>query len=160
MSLQQAVNFIMPSEGLRLKAYKDSRQIPTVGYGFNLRRGGLAKARLAALGLKYEDVRWGKVSLTPEQAYQLLTWDVLDAVNAAVRIVGEEFWSHPVSVQIAVTDLIYNLGPSGFYDFKRARAALNAGDYRAMARELLRSPWARQVGPGRAQKILGALLGA
>jgi lysozyme len=41
--------------------------------------------------------------------------------------------------------MIFNLGLSGFLNFKKMIAALGAGDYELASKEMLNSKWAKQV---------------
>ena len=58
-SLYDVKSFIMNSEGYRSKAYKDTRGLLTIGYGFNLQQSG-AKQVMAKFGLDYNAYVKGK----------------------------------------------------------------------------------------------------
>ena len=70
-------------EGKRLKVYKDSEGIPTIGVGFNLRRQD-AKAKIEAFGLNFQDVLEGRVALTDAQVDSLLVADIDAAIKTAL----------------------------------------------------------------------------
>ena len=53
--------------------------------------------------------------------------------------------------------MAFNLGRGGFAGFKKARAALEAGDWQRAHDELLDSRWAKQV-PNRARDIASTIL--
>ena len=155
LSVEQAMDFIRPMEGRRTKAYKDTRRVPTIGVGFNLRRGKLAQERLAAVGVNYKAVLRGVVELNDAQIEMLFRWDVVDAFRAARRV-QPGFDAMPPAVQAVVVDIIFNLGPTGYCGFDDARRALATGRWRDAAGHLARSDWARQV-PDRAKRNLEIL---
>jgi len=67
-------------EGLRLWAYKDSRDIPTIGIGCNLTRKGMA-TRLARLGLDPVGVIGGLDGISEMQAETLFAQDIDDRLR-------------------------------------------------------------------------------
>ena len=157
LSVDEAKEFINPSEGTRSKVYHDSRGKKTVGVGFNLNQPGAAKL-MRDMGINYTAVKTGQKRLSPEEIEVLFTRKVQDAMAAGRRIVNN-FDEQPKDVQLAVTDLIYNMGPTGFSNFDETVTALEKGDYGKAASNLQRSSWYRQVG-GRAEKVLGLIRGA
>lgn len=48
--------------------------------------------------------------------------------------------------QAVVVDMIFNIGLTRFYGFKKMRAAIESGDFDKAAKEMLASKWAAQVG--------------
>ena len=52
MDRTRCMDMIKRHEGLSLSVYEDSVGIPTVGYGFNLKKGG-AQKRIEAMGVDY-----------------------------------------------------------------------------------------------------------
>jgi lysozyme len=115
-------------EGLRLRAYADTRGVLTIGYGHNLTANGIS------------------VSVA-----DLMLNDDLDVVLAGLADVP---WFAGLSDvrQMAVADLAFNLGVAGLQSFVRFIAAIKRGDYSEAARELEHSLWYRQVGV-RGQRI-------
>jgi len=135
--------FIERHEGRRATAYADSRNIPTIGVGFNLTRPD-ARAKLAGLGLDYEAVCGKRVALTDAQIDQLLEPDITDAIDNARRCVSN-FDRLPSDVQMVVVDMVFNLGLAGYANFKKMIAALEREDWAAAAREMEDSVWYGQV---------------
>lgn len=102
-------------EGLRLSAYRDSGDVPTIGYGH------------------IEGVRMG-TTITEEKAEQLLRGDIgraEDAVHAAVTV--------PLSQHQfdALVSLTYNIGAGALRKSTLLRL-LNEGDYAGAAKQFER----------------------
>jgi len=110
------------SEGYRGRIYRDSRGTPTLGYGHNL-----------------------AVSIPREAAELILRADAERTV-AAVRRVFAGFDAFSTKRQLALAELMFNLGPRGLAGFRRMIAAVRAGDWEGAAREMRDSRWAAQVG--------------
>ena len=85
LSLQEAKEFIAPSEGTRSKVYHDSRGKKTVGVGINLNSPGAAKL-LRDLGVNYTAVKSGRARLSEDQIEALFTKKVQDAIDAGPRV--------------------------------------------------------------------------
>lgn len=102
-------------EGVRLKAYRDSRGIWTIGVGHTAAAGP-------------PEPRSGMV-ITLEQCGEILRRDS-DAVLAQVRkLVSVDLDQHQVD---ALVCLIFNIGQGGFRG-STVRKRLNAGDYHGAA---------------------------
>jgi len=114
-------------EGVILSAYVDSEDYLTIGIGRLIDRrkgGGISKAE--ALILLRNDIFKVK-----EDLYRVLPWaaDSLDSIRYAVLI-----------------NMCFNLGITGLCGFKKALAAIQAGQWQLAAKEMLDSKWAVQVG--------------
>lgn len=148
-------------EGRYHKMYLDSVKVQTIGQGFNLRKDG-AKARIEALGLDYNKVYDGTQSINDAQIDTLFADDTTIAQTSARREFPG-FDSMSEARQNALTDGTFNLG--SFTNFPKFKANMNAGDYRAAARELAvgkdgksKSKWLTQVGK-RAERIIAQIRG-
>ncbi len=131
-------------EGYKERMYFDSRGIPTIGIGFNLRRED-ARRKLKELGADYENVLQGKQALKREQIYYLLREDIKNSELSARRIL-KNYDSQPHEVRDIVLDMIFNLGETRFSKFKKTIAAIDAFDYKTAANEMQNSLWYNQVG--------------
>ena len=122
-------------EDLRLKPYKDSRGIWTVGYGHNLEAHG-------------EPI---PESISLEQAEKYLDDDIARARrNCELFIPG---WDDLDEVRRCVlVDMCFNLGLAGLIKFRIMLRCLQAGLYSKAAEAMLDSLWATQVG-GRATEL-------
>lgn len=114
---------IVRHEGLRLKAYRDIAGIWTIGVGRNLEHLGISE----------------------EEAYYLLDNDLTRCIRE-LNATYAWFADLDAMRQRVWVDLMFNLGATKLALFKKAIAAMNAGDYEGAAAELLNSQWARQVG--------------
>lgn len=117
------------AEGLRLKAYPDSKGIWTIGYGTNLQELEIDKP-LAE--------KW-----------------LADKLAQSERECERFHWYGPLTPrrQRAIVEMVYNLGLTRFNGFVKMLAALSDGDYETAAREALDSDWKSDVGPTRSQRI-------
>ena len=113
---------IREREGLSFLPYKCPTGHLTIGYGHNLEHG-----------------------ISKEVAELLLRQDI----EIAMKQVKKTFvwWPKLTEARLFVlVDMVYNMGLSSVYGFKKMLAALQAGDYTKAAKEMLDSKWARQVG--------------
>lgn len=134
-------------EGREAHVYTDTEGHPSVGVGFNLDRPG-AREALAAVGADYDAVRAGQQDLTDAQMDRLRDSD-LERARQTVRDNVENFDSLSPSQQDALTDMAYNLGPTGFAGFQKMIEAVENDDWETAAAEMEDSQWAAQVGAER-----------
>ena len=109
-------------EGLRLRVYKDSVGVNTIGYGRNLDDVGIS--RLEADLMLAADIERVERDL-----------DTVDEYVALDRI-----------RQTVIANMCFNLGFHGLLNFKRMWKAIGKQDYDKAAKEMLSSKWAEQVG--------------
>ena len=131
-------------EGSRATVYVDTAGNPTVGIGFNLNRSN-AQAAISAIGVDYDKLRAGVVSLTQAQITALFLSDVAGAISDARRLVSN-FDALPSPQQQVVVDMIFNLGAAGFAEFKQTIAAIETGNFSLAAEDMIDSAWCGQVG--------------
>lgn len=106
---------LMEHEGLRLMPYEDTAGLLTIGYGHNLDARGI----------------------TGEIALKLLEWDLDECL---LDLQGIGYWHQLSSARQGVLlNMRFNLGATGFRNFKRMHEALYAGDYDAAAEEIIDS---------------------
>lgn len=110
-------------EGLRLKPYKCTAGKLTIGIGRNIEDNGISK----------------------QEAYMMLDNDI---ARVEAELVSRYGWFSRLDAvrQGVVTDMVFNLGISRFSAFKKTIAAIESGNYRVAAKEMLDSLWAKQVG--------------
>ena len=113
---------LVKHEGKRNKVYLDSEGIPTIGVGFNLHRSD-AKQKIAAMGVDYEKLVSGDVSLTDEQVDSLLDDDIESAIADCKSVVGSFSMLSDVRKRVLV-DMTFNLGKTRFGKFKKMLAAI------------------------------------
>lgn len=155
MDLALTKQWITHWESTRLQSYDDAtgtplnpgdtpRGNPTIGVGFNLVAAG-AQANIESLGLNYNDVLTGAVSITADQVDQLLTVTINNAIAGAKELVPV-FDQLPDIHQMIVTDLIFNMGPTTFSKFVNTLKFINAQDWDNASSNLQQSAWFHQVG--------------
>lgn len=108
-------------EGLRLKPYKDTEGILTIGYGHNLEEGIPKEVALMLFEHKMNQVY-----------SECLMFDWYRLLNHARQAVIE--------------NMLFNLGLTRFRGFKKMIKALEERDYDKAAIEMMDSKWSRQVG--------------
>ncbi len=103
--------------------YLDSRNVPTIGIGHNLRAKPISDAAV----------------------FQIFKDDIEDVEQAVIR---ELPWIDTLNLprQAVVYDMVFNLGMAGFLLFTKMIVALKEGRWTDAAREMLDSLWAVQVG--------------
>jgi len=110
-------------EGLRLKPYKDSVNKCTIGIGRNLDDNGI----------------------TENEAYYLLSHDINRSLSD-VRAIFPDFDAFSEDRQIALVDMMFNLGMGNFLRFKKMIESIQKERWDLAAVEALDSKWAGQVG--------------
>lgn len=148
------VGYIAENEGCRLRVYKDTRGIRTIGYGCNLEEPA-AKALFVKLGVSFTMALLGNLTLTQDQANTLLVLQIFPMIEAADRIFPA-FPVLPNNVKKVVVDMLFNLGEARFSEFKGFISAINSQKYKEAAAHLASSLWATQV-KTRAQKAIALL---
>lgn len=116
-------------EGYERYLYTDTRGVPTVGYGFNLRDEGLA----------------------PDEAEYVLRCKV---AQHRITLVNALPWvaNLPDPQQGVLLNMVYNLGLAELLTFGTLLGFVKAGDYEAAAQDMLATKWATEVGV-RAQRL-------
>lgn len=123
------------ANGPVLKAYKDTVGVWTIGYGTNLQE--------LEIDLPTAE-RWlrEKLSETEHECRIRFAW----------------FPALTVARQLAICEMVYNLGMTRFLKFKKMIRALERGDYVTARAEALDSTWRQQVEEARANRIADAIL--
>jgi lysozyme len=137
-------SLIQKHEGLRLKVYKDSLGIATIGYGFNLEAAG-ARALCAEFNLDHDCLISGGCQLAEFQAVLVFEAQMKEVYAVATKIFPD-YHQMPQSVQAVIADLIFNLGETRFSKFVSTIAQLKAGNWKQAANDLTSSLWFHQVG--------------
>lgn len=119
---QAATKLIKPHEGLKLKMYRDTRGVLTIGYGFNL-----------------------EVNSIPQDVAERLLEVTLEPTITALRGLS---WFQGLDVprQAAIVDMAFNLGVHGLLGFNTFLQLIQAGQWEQATQDLLGTKWAQQVG--------------
>lgn len=137
MTTPRLIESLKLGEGLRLKAYRDTEGVWTIGYGHT--------------GL---DVFPGLV-WTPAQAEAALVKDMGKAIALCDRYLP---WWEVLDPdrQDVLAEMMFNMGwgdgKHGLSSFKNTLAKIKAGDYAGAAEGMLASHWADQI-KGRAVRL-------
>ena len=120
--MMDVMKWIKGHEGLRLKAYKDTVGITTIGYGRNLEGNGISLKE--AEYLFNNDIERCLKDLNNHTFYTIQSQGVKDAL----------------------LNMCFNLGINRLLGFKKMVAALQEKNFTLAAKEALNSKWAEQVG--------------
>ena len=124
--LAEAKEMLIKHEGIRVHPYKCSEDKLTIGIGRNLEANGISE----------------------EEAMYLLNNDInrvitnLDKVFPAWKVM-------PSKARLVCIDMSFQMGITGFMNFRRTRALMEMGAWLEASEELLRSKYAVQT-PNRA----------
>lgn len=125
-------------EGWSDHVYKDTRGVDTIGYGFAI------------------DGVHGKLPVEIAEAWlHLIIQQKLPALYKALPWLS----SQPHDVQLALSDMSYQMGVDGVLGFKGMLAALQRKDYAKAAYEAQDSAWHNQT-PNRANGVIALIRGA
>jgi GH24 family phage-related lysozyme (muramidase) len=139
---QHCAALLAKHEGREKHVYLDTLNIPSIGIGFNLQRGG-ARQTLTSVGANYDQVLAGAEDLTDAQIDGLFDRDLDTAFAAAHRQVTN-FDNLHHNARLVVIDMMF-MGEARFAEFKKMIAALQEFDYNAAADEIANSQWYVQV---------------
>lgn len=123
MNRKQFFDQLERHEGLKLKPYKDTEGILTIGVGRNL-----------------EDV-----GINHGEAMLMLSNDV-EAAEGELKRRFPIVNSLDETRYLVLVNMCFNMGPSRLAGFKNMWLAIEAQDWPKAALEMLDSKWARQVG--------------
>jgi lysozyme len=121
-------------EGCRLKPYRDSKGILTIGIGRNIEQ----------------------VGITIEEAHYLLSNDVTHADRDVTRALPWVAGLDGVR-QAVLINMCFNVGLPKLLTFVKMLAAMQAGDWQTAANEILNSKYANDVGD-RAKRLAQQLI--
>lgn len=127
--IEELTERLRQSEGLSFMPYQCPEGYLTIGYGHNLEANGIS-LEAAELLLKQD------IEIALKQVKNAFIWcPQLDEARMSVLV-----------------DMCFNMGITRLCGFKKMLSALEAGDYKTAAKEMLDSKWARQV-KGRAVQL-------
>jgi lysozyme len=123
-------------EGFAESPYKDTKGIPTIGYGFNL------KAHPEIL----QNKTMGQDYITQEEADELFVPLYNEAWDRAEEFAGPEvFGALSPKRKAILADMSYNL-TNKLFGFEEMQKALRSNDAAGVKREMKDSAWYEQVG--------------
>ena len=116
-------DYITKHERMVLHPYTDSVGKFTIGIGRNLDDNGISE----------------------DEALLMLNND-LKIVSNDLHSIFEDFSYLPYDVQLALTDMMFNMGKPRFLGFKKMIAAIKNKDFKEAAKQAKDSKWCKQVG--------------
>jgi lysozyme len=119
------------AEGRRKDVYFDSKGIPTIGIGHNLRAKPLPPDWMPPL--------------SDDQVNILFEGDSLNAIEMVKNIFHDCFDSWTDNRKAAIVDLMFNLGANTFLTFGPTIAHIRAGQWEDVAQHLEYTAWYKQV---------------
>ena len=124
MNIDTLTNELTRDEGMRLKTYRCTANKLTIGIGRNL----------------------DDVGISEDEARYLLANDIKKVSSDLDRAIP---WWRTLSEprQRVLANMSFNLGTAGLLGFKNTLAMIASGDYAGAADGMLKSKWAKQVGP-------------
>lgn len=132
--LDKAKKMLIRDEGMRHKLYKCSAGKLTIGVGRNIEDRGISD----------------------ETARQMLQEDIGLCLETAYKIFGSVFSNLTENRQLAIVNMIFNLGELRFSKFTNTILAIQTGDFVSAANHARQSAWYNQVGE-RAERVLELL---
>jgi len=136
-------------EGLKLKLYKDTEGIETIGVGRNIRDNWFTDSELFFLKLKgskdqiISHIR--TIGISKEDAMYLLDNDI-SKVMADINKKLPWVKNVPDEVLLVISNMCFNLGMGRLLRFKVTLDLLKNFKWSEASIEMLNSKWARQVG--------------
>jgi lysozyme len=130
-------DMIKRHEGYSSAPYKDTKEFSTIGWGHNLQANTLPRDIEIYLGTHH--------LITPDMAERLLEIDINLALASCKRLYPD-FDNFTDARKDALLDFVYNVGEGTARQFKKARKAINAGDWETASQEMQDSAWFKQVG--------------
>ncbi len=134
--MQKLIDMIKAHEGVVKHAYADSRGYLTIGVG------RLIDEKLGG-GLSDDEIDYLLANDLKRCQAEAKTYEWFPGLNEPRQAV--------------VISLLFNLGKPRWDKFKKAQAAIEAGDYGEAAAQMLDSRWADQVGK-RADDMAGMMI--
>lgn len=149
---------LQADEGVKYRAYKDTVGHATVGIGFNMddthARGVWIQADIVE-----------SFNLVKDSNYPLSTASIASLTNTCINnckvellSIFPDFYVYPDYVQLALINLIFNLGKPSFSTFNEFCNYIKENDYDGASNDLNTTKWATQL-PNRAKRVIALLKG-
>lgn len=127
---------IQQAEQCKLRAYRDTNEFWTIGWGHKLLVGP----------------DWTGYTITQVTADALLQDDILDAWNHAQKL--PEWSALDTRARTnALVELVFNMGCKTWLDFVKTRAAIRRQDWKCVSDELKDSDWYKEVHATRGDRL-------
>lgn len=133
---KQLHDHFIAEEGYRNESYTDHQGNWTIGIGHLLGKSD------AFRGMRWSDAK--VISVFEND---------IDTVVRNAKELFPEFSQLPPKVQLAILDMLFNMGINRFRGFKKTIRLIHLGRFAEAAVEALDSEWARHDVPNRAKRI-------
>ncbi|MDR2100108.1 MAG: glycoside hydrolase family protein [Campylobacteraceae bacterium] len=137
----ELIRMIKRHEGLRLTAYNDTNGFKTIGYGTKLPLSDFEKELV-----KNEN------KITENEAEFLLK-NRLECAMSELNVKKPFIKTMSENRKRVIYNMSYQLGVGGLLGFARMWKALEKGEYKEAAYEMLKSKWAQKDSPKRAEEL-------
>ncbi|MDX9787917.1 MAG: glycoside hydrolase family protein [Desulfobacterales bacterium] len=121
---------LQQNEGFRGRPYRCSAGKLTIGYGRNIEE----------VGIKHSEAL-------------LMLMNDIEEVSSDLKTIFRQWDTMPPGRQLAMIDMRYQLGATGFRGFKKMLSAISAGNWQDAAAQIKDSRYYRQV-PARARRVI------
>lgn len=158
LELKKFIDFTGKEEGLRLKTYLCPAKKETIGYGHNLTDNGIPyeiKTLMIKENISFDDKNWKDLIINNKIAEALFEYDIKNA-ESDIKKIFTNFDSFSEKRQIALIDMMFNMGINTFKQFKNMINSIKLGMWNIAADEAKKSNWYKQV-PNRANKVINML---
>lgn len=129
-TLKEVKQMLISDEGWVNKPYQDHLGYWTVGVGHNLQAN----------------------SMPNKTVEQLLESDIAKTEAVAFQVFGTQFGEFEKGRQLAILNMIFQMGGAGFRKFKRTIKAMKDNKWEDAAEYGMQSLWAKQT-PARAKRV-------
>ena len=140
MNVEKLINDLEVDEGCKFEIYNDHLGYPTFGIGHLITE---------------DDPEHGQplgTPITEDRVREAFEKDV-DRVRMDCLKLYPNFADLPDDAQLIIANMMFNMGLPRLSQFKKMKAAVDAGDWDEAANQMEDSRWYRQV-PNRAERLI------
>lgn len=143
-------------EGIKYKAYKDTKGNITVGIGFNMDNPAAKGVWLKTdINESFTSVYVGTSALSTNSITALLN-TCIDSCRQDLETIFPDFLSYSNLVQLALINLMFNMGKSTFSTFLKFIGFIRIQSFAEAAIDLSTTLWAKEL-PERAKRVVALL---
>jgi lysozyme len=141
------IGSIKREEGFRATAYKDSKGLPTIGYGTLLPFDTIELTLLS----DPQRVTEPEAELLLKYRLEKVIYEINNKKNKAIK-------NLTTNRRCVVYQMGYQMGSAGLFGFKNMWTAIEDKDFAKATKEMLSSKWAEEDSPKRANRLADAFL--
>ena len=140
MNVEKLINDLEVDEGCKFEIYNDHLGYPTFGIGHLITENDPEHGQPLGTPITEDRVR---------EAFE----NDVDRVRMDCLKLYPNFTSLPDDAQLIIANMMFNMGLPRLSQFKKMKAAVDAGDWDEAANQMEDSRWYRQV-PNRAERLI------